>query len=221
MWSRAYLGLNGAKPLSTNTAMIGSLAAVTAADNFTVAFTWHGISEETIAEQMFGPMGGMEQAPEVFAAYTTASSPFMNDWHHAIGCGPFQIADYVQDSSLTVTKNPYYWGYDERHPKNQLPYVNTLKVLVIPNAATSLAAIRTGKIDAMDNLALTDISALKQTNPEIKQITIPGGPATIDPRIDIAPFSDIRVRQAMQMAINLPLIAQTFYNGTAYRTPPQ
>jgi len=143
----------------------------------------------------------------------------MNDWHHAIGCGPFQISDYVQDSSLTATKIPFYWGYDERHPKNQLPYVNSVKILVIPNSATSLAAIRTGKIDAMDNLALTDISALKQTNPEIKQITIPGGPATIDPRIDIAPFSDIRVRQAMQMAINLPLIAQTFYNGTASPYP--
>jgi peptide/nickel transport system substrate-binding protein len=219
MWARAYLGVNGAKPLSTNTAMLGSLTSVTAADNFTVAFAWHGISEETIAEQMFGPMGGCEEAPEVFAAYTTPSSPFINDWHHAIGCGPFQISDYVQDSSLTVTKNPYYWGYDERHPKNQLPYVNSVKILVIPNSATSLAAIRTGKIDAMDNLALTDISALKQTNPEIKQITIPGGPATIDPRIDIAPFSDIRVRQAMQMAINLPLIAQTFYSGTASPYP--
>jgi len=218
--NRAYgLGDGFTKPLSTNTAIINSLVSVTAPDKYTVVFTWKGISQETIAEQMFGPMAGCQQAREVFAAYTTAANPYMNDWHHAIGCGPFQISDYVPDSSLTVTKNPTYWGYDERHPQNQLPYVNSVHILVIATHATSLAAVRTGKIDAMDGLNLTESVAMKQTNPEIQQITVPGGPSTIDPRIDVKPFDDIRVRQAMQMAINLPLIASSYYMGTASSYP--
>ena len=129
----------------------------------------------------------------------------LNDWHHAIGTGPFILTDFVSGSSATLVKNPNYWGYDERYPQNQLPYVDTLKFLIIPDNATALAAMRTGKIDVMDGMSLQDAQSMKKTNPEILQIPIPGTDATsIDPRNDKAPFNDIRVREAMQMAIDLP-----------------
>ena len=51
----------------------------------------------------------------------------LNDWHHAIGTGPFILTDFVAGSSVTLVKNPNYWGYDERYPQNQLPYVDKLK----------------------------------------------------------------------------------------------
>jgi len=41
----------------------------------------------------------------------------------------------------------------------------------------------------------------------------------VDPRNDVVPFSDIRVREAMQMAIDLPTIANTYYSGTAQPYP--
>jgi len=60
----------------------------------------------------------------------------------------------------------------------------------------------------------------KKPNPEIVQLGIPLGQAsTVDPRNDAAPFTDIRVRQAMQMAINLPDIAKSYYQGTAEPVP--
>jgi peptide/nickel transport system substrate-binding protein len=42
---------------------------------------------------------------------------------------------------------------------------------------------------------------------------------TIEPRNDVKPFSDIRVRKAMQMAINLPAIAKDYYKGTVEPYP--
>jgi peptide/nickel transport system substrate-binding protein len=42
---------------------------------------------------------------------------------------------------------------------------------------------------------------------------------TIDPRNDVKPFNDIRVREAMQMAIDLPTIASTYYAGTVNPYP--
>jgi len=53
----------------------------------------------------------------------------LNDWHHAIGTGPFILKDFVSGSSMTLIKNPNYWAYDERHPENQLPYMDGLKIL--------------------------------------------------------------------------------------------
>jgi len=42
---------------------------------------------------------------------------------------------------------------------------------------------------------------------------------TIDPRNDLKPYTDIRVRQALQQAIDLPTIAKTYYSGTVLPYP--
>jgi len=49
-----------------------------------------------------------------------------------------------------LIKNPNYWGTDERYPQNKLPYVNSIKYLIIPDDATALEAMRAGKIDIMN-----------------------------------------------------------------------
>ena len=61
---------------------------------------------------------------------------------------------------------------------------------------------------------------MRKTNPEILQILTPLPPTfTLEPRIDKAPFNDIRVRKAMQMAIDLPAIAKYYYRGTVEPYP--
>jgi peptide/nickel transport system substrate-binding protein len=144
----------------------------------------------------------------------------LNDWHHAIGTGPFIMQDFVSGSSATLVRNPNYWGYDERYPQNQLPYIDTLKFLMIPDDATALAALRTGKIDFMDNMSFQQAQLMKKTNPNIVQVSVPAAACrTIDPRNDVKPFNDVRVREAMQMTIDLPTIAQSYYGGTTSADP--
>jgi len=88
-----------------NTAMLGSLDLSNCCRIILQSLLpWHGISEETIRRANVRPDGGCEEAPEVFAAYTTPAARSSTDWHHAIGMRPLPDIDYVQDSSLTVTK---------------------------------------------------------------------------------------------------------------------
>ena len=197
-----------------------SMKSVTALDKYTVAFKFAGVSEESITETLQG--GGSDEyfeSPETIKAYTNAANPQLTDWHQCIGSGPFIWKDYVSSASATLVKNPDYFGHDERYPQNQLPYIDELKVLIIPDAATSLAALRTGKIDVMDNINLANAQQVKKTNPEILSITYPGGTPSIDPKNDVKPFTDIKVRQAMQMALDLPTIAATYYSGSCPATP--
>ena len=49
------------------------------------------------------------------------------DWRNLVGTGPFMVTDVVEESSITWTKNPDYWGYDEKYPQNRLPYVDQLR----------------------------------------------------------------------------------------------
>ena len=73
-------------------------------------------------------------APEVVEQYGD-----VRDWRNVVGTGPFELTDYVEGSSITFTKNPNYWGYDEKYPENRLPYVDELRALILKEKATILA----------------------------------------------------------------------------------
>jgi peptide/nickel transport system substrate-binding protein len=201
----------------TNGQAYQTLISVTATDKYTVVFKWGTPNPEFILEtqmQVSNSVNCLENSDAV------TQWGDVNDWHHAIGTGPFILSDFVSGSSATLVKNPNYYGYDERYPQNHLPYVDELKILVIPDNATALAGLRTGKIDVQDGVTFQDVQSVQKTNPEILVATNPSiNCVTISPRVDIAPFTDIKVREAMQLALDLPTIAKTYYNGHALATP--
>jgi peptide/nickel transport system substrate-binding protein len=203
-------------PYYATVAVFQSLLSVAATDKYTVVFKWSLNNPEFVAETMQGLGSDATMvAPEAIKLWGD-----VNDWHHAIGTGAFILTDFVSGSSMTLTRNPNYWGHDERYPVNQLPYADKLKLLIIPDSSTALAALRTGKIAGMDNISLQTAQAVQKTNPEILQTQYPATQAcTIDPRNDVKPFTDINVRKALQMAIDLPTIAKTFYGGNAEPYP--
>ena len=154
--------------------------------------------------------------PEVIEKYGD-----MKDWRNVVGTGPFMLTDHVEGSSLTFTKNPDYWGYDEKYPQNRLPYVDELRVLVIPEKATRMAAIRSGKIDYSPwHTSMDQVDSLHRTNPEIvlHPFTFRSNDAYAS-NMRVPPFNDIRVRKAMQMALDLESAAATYWKGYADATP--
>ena len=65
------------------------------------------------------------------------------------------------------------------------------------------------------------VHAMQKTNPEILIMTHPDSNAeSIEPRNDVKPFNDIRVRKAMQMAIDLPGIAKSHFKVPSIHTRP-
>ncbi|MGA7844560.1 MAG: ABC transporter substrate-binding protein [Dehalococcoidales bacterium] len=209
-------GFTAPAPYWASVANWKSLTSVTATDKYTVTMVWNTTNPEFITETMEAPDSAQTiEDPDAVSAYGN-----LNNWHNAIGTGPFLLTDFVDSISATLTANPNYWGTDERYPQNKLPYISTIVDLIIPNQATALAALRTGKITAIDSITAQDAAGIKQTNPNIKQIPVPiGNCNTIDPRNDKSPYNSLQVREALQMSINLPQIAQTYYNGESETTP--
>ncbi len=207
-------------PLSDATQNV-DLVSVTATDNSTVVFKTKTPNPEATVENLLRMICTQSiECPDAVAAYTSASSPAIINWHNSIGTGPYILTDFVDSTAATLTKNPSYWAYDERYPANRLPYVNSVIYLIIPNQSTALAALRTGKIDCVQSLTMTAAQGLQKTNPELVQFTtILGACETLEPRNDLAPFSDIKVREALQMSLNLTDIANSFYQGTAQPYP--
>jgi ABC-type transport system substrate-binding protein len=202
-------------PYHATVASFRELISVTAVDKYTAVFKWKIPNPAFILETM---ITNHNPTAAIVAREAVEKWGDVGDWHHAIGTGPFILQDFVSGVSATLVRNPDYWGHDERYPQNRLPYVDKLKVLIITNEAEALEAMRTGKLDAMDSISFKKAQEMKKTNPEILQIPVPTG-ASIDPRNDRPPFNDIRVRKAMQMAVDLPAIAKTLYGGAADPSP--
>jgi len=141
----------------------------------------------------------------------------IDDWRQSVGTGPFMLKDYVKGSSLTWERNPNYWKKHPLFPEDTLPYLDGIKWLVIPDYSTQLSALRTGKIDHLF-ADWEQAEALKKTNPELKYLRWhTGTAATLFWRLDKPelPFSDIRVRRALCMAVDRQAIIKDFYNGNA------
>ena len=155
--------------------------------------------------------------PEVIEQYGDYA-----DWRNVVGTGPMMLTDYVEGVSKTYTRNPDYWGYDEKYPENRLPYLDEVRRLYMAEEATRISALRSGKVDMLHQTGGGAISSfdvvrsLQRTNPDIEiSPYFQGSYTTFTLNIRNAPFDDIRVRHALQMALDLETISDTYFAGFA------
>ena len=189
--------------------------SIEASDRNTVVFK---LKEPTVGaiRDIFDDMPMYILPPEVIEQYGNYA-----DWRNMVGTGPVMLTDYVEGVSKTYTKNPDYWGYDPKYPQNRLPYTDQLRALYMAEDATRISALRTGAVDIIHAAgggtaigSLDTIRSLQKTNPEIEVWAFTGASdKQFGLNIHRPPFDDIRVRHAMQMALDLETINDTYFGG--------
>ncbi|MBV9173609.1 MAG: ABC transporter substrate-binding protein [Chloroflexi bacterium] len=126
-----------------------------------------------------------------------------------IGTGPYKLVEFVPNDRVVYARNPDFWNKD-------LPYIENLTLKVIPDDQAAIAALRSGAIDGATlppdlakSLAndpdLVVLKGLYAAHKEI-QFTIKGDPK---------PWHDVRVRQAINHAINRQDIIEKVFDGDA------
>lgn len=182
-----------------------SVESVECPDKYTVVFTW---TDPDMSRLMLIIGGGAKHASAMYPReiLDTYGPTGLEDWRNMIGTGAFMVEDYVIESSLILEKNPDYWGEDELLPGNKLPYVDKLQFIIIADRSVNIAAFRVGKMDFGALLFLTpeEIEQLQSTNPDVYYTYYPMESNTcIYPKLEIEPYNDVRVRKALQMAIDI------------------
>ncbi|MGQ3301221.1 ABC transporter substrate-binding protein [Reyranella sp.] len=139
------------------------------------------------------------------------------NWKNVNGTGPFTLSDFVQGSSNTYSKNPIYWDKEKIDGvEYKLPFLDKVVYRTIKDEATYLTALRTAKLDLLENIRWSAADDLKKTTPQLKWsrwLSMSG--QFLAMRVDTKPFDDIRVRRALNMAVNKQEIVKAYYGGNA------
>lgn len=148
--------------------------------------------------------------PEVWT-----KSDGMTNWKNVIGSSAWILSDYVSDSKVTYAKNPDYWETDPLYPgKNyKWPYADQFVQLVIPDTSTLTASIRTGKVDFQVGLSHDNAMPLINSLKNLQWKKRIGLAPILNGNINEKPFSDIRVRQALNMAIDKQSWLNNYLSG--------
>lgn len=123
------------------------------------------------------------------------------------GSGPFKLKEWVKGDHLTLVRNEDYW--------DGAPYLDAIIVRPVTEAATRVMQIQAGQIHAVTNIPPEVFPQLKK-DPKLSVIVSPSNVSMfINMNIQKKPFNDIRVRQAMNYAIDKEAIARDLFQGMA------
>ncbi|MBI4596110.1 MAG: twin-arginine translocation signal domain-containing protein [Candidatus Tectomicrobia bacterium] len=124
----------------------------------------------------------------------------------SIGTGPFILEEYVRNNKIAFKKNPdYHW--------NAHPHVDKLEFLIIKDHSQSMAAMRAKQLDINYLYDKMMVDELKKTNPETKVLKLAGASLFIMFNTEKPPLDNIKVRQAINHAINRQAINDSVYFG--------
>ncbi len=130
-----------------------------------------------------------------------------------VGTGPFTLGEYKAGQSITLKRNPAYnWGATVTQNR-AAPYLDSIVFKVIPDATTQLAALQAGEVDAIF-INEPDHRAKLQKDPSVRlEDTVLNSLIYLGFNCRKAPFTDVRVRQALSYAVNKEDIVKIALGG--------
>jgi peptide/nickel transport system substrate-binding protein len=128
-----------------------------------------------------------------------------------VGTGPFRFVSYTPQQRLVIVRSGDFWGTDETG--RRLPYLDRIEFVFIPDPVARVTALRTGAVDWIEYVPNSEVQALRGD----RNVEVVGGPAanfrSIYINNAIAPFNNVRVRQAMAWSVNRKEIVDTALFG--------
>jgi oligopeptide transport system substrate-binding protein len=118
--------------------------------------------------------------------------------------GPFKLIEWSHNEKMVFVKSPTYWDKDKVK-------LTKITYYMVEDESTALAMFQSGQLDASSNVPITELPKL-----------VASGEAQILPylgtyyylvNVTKKPFSDVRVRKALLLAINRKGITQSITQG--------
>jgi peptide/nickel transport system substrate-binding protein len=193
----ARKGVDTYDDFTFGTAKDGTVAKMEVMDDYTLRFTLPKPNAPFITSLAMVWQGIM--SPAATKKYDCDASQYPT------GTGPFKFVEAVRNDHVTVAANPNYW--------NGRPKVDRIVFEIVPESATRMLKLERNEVQILADVPPSDYSRVTG-NPQLKlysapALTILGVAMTTD----TAPFTDVRVRQAMNYAVDKDAINKGLYGG--------
>jgi peptide/nickel transport system substrate-binding protein len=188
---------------------ITSTSQITTPNSSTVVFHFKKFNPFTYELMSIWATGIVSE--KAVKAHATAKDPWANAWlkNNMVSTGPYKLGNATPGVEYDFVPNPYYWD------KANYPCNGGIAVKVTPNASDRLALIEKGGVDVARSLDYSAIAGLeKNSNLQVLKYT------TADMRelglnVNVKPFNNQLVRQAIAYAIPYKQILAANYAGLA------
>jgi peptide/nickel transport system substrate-binding protein len=166
------------------------------------------IDDQTIRLPLLSPDSTI---PQTLASYTFGMVPkgyqaYKGDVSNQIGTGPYKLKSFTPGQESVSERNPNYWRGDGS------PWFDTVTITDFSDSTAQINALKGGQIDAMTDLPAGQVKAVQASGVEAL-ISQTGGWIPICMAIDMPPFNDNRVRQAMRLIVDRNQVMQQIGSG--------
>ena len=126
-----------------------------------------------------------------------------------IGSGPYKFVEWVKDSHMTFEANESYW--------RGAPAIKNVTFRYVPDASTRAAQLLSGEVDLVQKLSPTDVAQVEASDELAVSSARAMNMMFVGMNSFLEPFDDIRVRRALNHAVNWDVIIKSVLGGFAYR----
>lgn len=138
--------------------------------------------------------------------WSTVKDPTTVTQEQAVGTGPYRLTAYQKDRSYTLEANPDYVMGE--------PKIKTIRITVIPEEQTAVAALRTGEVDMIASTLQANVARQVKNQ---RGLTVATGPDFASTLLAMnngrAPLDRPEVRSAIAMAIDTKDLVGTVLLG--------
>ncbi|MEI2283697.1 ABC transporter substrate-binding protein [Paenibacillus polysaccharolyticus] len=180
------------------------------------------IDEYTIKVNLNAPsqafLGNLSQALLGIVSPTAAKKYGDKLGKNPVGTGPYTFVKWDENADIVVAKNKdYNWGPETVENKG-VPHIDTITFKIVPEEATRIGSVQSKQVLAAETVPPQNIAALKSDpNQQLLQANTVGLPYTLFFNLRKAPWDDVKVRQAVQSAVDVESIVKTLYLGNYER----
>jgi peptide/nickel transport system substrate-binding protein len=128
-------------------------------------------------------------------------------WQKPIGLGPFKVVEWDPERHLILEANPDYW--DGR------PKVDRVVIRTIPDPSTRVSALQAGEVDIIDQVPIDLVDLVDSGNTKVMSAKTVIALAIDHNLLEEGPLLNLKVRQAIDYAIDREVIAEGILKGYA------
>lgn len=129
-----------------------------------------------------------------------------------VGTGPYRFVSWERGSELVLEANP---DYPADGPKGQ-PIARTVRYRFVGDASTRVADLLSGSAHLVRAVPVDQVASVADGGARVVAQPVSGN-AWIRIPTDVAPFSDVRVRRALNHAVDVQAIIEALLGGNGRR----